>query len=318
MTPYLLRSGRAAQIASDDPLARLPFLAIGEVDGAAPRGRIRLAAALSPDDLAALFSADICNEDKLTVSDAGLVSARRQRVLGALVLEDAPLPRPLPDQCAAALCAHVQNKGLECLPWDDAAKQWRARVSLLRELDGEAWPDVSDAALLATINDWLAPALQQALERSARQGKQGRANALAALGPEQLLDALRRLLPGNLHRILERQAPTEWQVPSGAMRPIVYGEDGGPWLAAKLQELFGCVDTPRIADERVALVLRLNSPAGRPLQVTRDLAHFWRSGYPAVRAEMRGRYPKHPWPEDPVNAVATVLTKKRLAERQKG
>ncbi|MCH5144852.1 ATP-dependent helicase HrpB [Desulfovibrio sp. UIB00] len=317
MTPYLLRSGRAAQIASEDPLARLPFLAIAEVDGAAPRGRIRLAAALSPDDLAALFSADICNEDKLTVSDAGLVSARRQRVLGSLVLEDAPLPRPLPHQCAAALCAYVQNKGLECLPWDDAAKQWCARVSLLRELDGEAWPDVSDAALLATINDWLAPALQQALERSAGQGKQGRANSLAALGPEQLLDALRRLLPGNLHRILERQAPTEWQVPSGAMRPIVYGEDGGPWLAAKLQELFGCVDTPRIADGRVALVLRLNSPAGRPLQVTRDLAHFWRNGYPAVRAEMRGRYPKHPWPEDPVNAVATVLTKKRLAERQK-
>ncbi|MGV7005073.1 ATP-dependent helicase HrpB [Desulfovibrio sp. QI0442] len=317
MTPYLLRSGRAAQIASEDPLARLPFLAIAEVDGAAPRGRIRLAAALSPDDLAALFSADICNEDKLTVSDAGLVSARRQRVLGSLVLEDAPLPRPLPDQCAAALCAHVQNKGLECLPWDDAAKQWCARVSLLRELEGEAWPDVSGAALLATLSDWLAPALQQALERSAGQGKQGRANSLAALGPEQLLDALRRLLPGNLHRILERQAPTEWQVPSGAMRPIVYGEDGGPWLAAKLQELFGCVDTPRIADGRVALVLRLNSPAGRPLQVTRDLAHFWRNGYPAVRAEMRGRYPKHPWPEDPVNAVATVLTKKRLAERQK-
>lgn len=317
MTPYLLRSGRAAQIASDDPLARLPFLAIAEVDGAAPRGRIRLAAALSPDDLAALFSADICNEDKLTVSDAGLVSARRQRVLGSLVLEDAPLPRPLPDQCAAALCAHVQNKGLECLPWDDAAKQWCARVSLLRELEGETWPDVSGAALLATLNDWLAPALQQALERSAGQGKQGRANSLAALGPEQLLDALRRLLPGNLHRILERQAPTEWQVPSGAMRPIVYGEDGGPWLAAKLQELFGCVDTPRIADGRVALVLRLNSPAGRPLQVTRDLAHFWRNGYPAVRAEMRGRYPKHPWPEDPVNAVATVLTKKRLAERHK-
>lgn len=317
MTPYLLRSGRAAQIASDDPLARLPLLAIAEVDGAAPRGRIRLAAALSPDDLAALFSADICNEDKLTVSDAGLVSARRQRVLGALVLEDAPLPRPLSDQCAAALCAHVLNKGLECLPWDDAAKQWCARVSLLRELEGEAWPDVSDAALLATLNDWLAPALQQALERSAGQGKQGRANSLAALGPEQLLDALRRLLPGNLHRTLERQAPTEWQVPSGAMRPIVYGEDGGPWLAAKLQELFGCVDTPRIADGRVALVLRLNSPAGRPLQVTRDLVHFWRNGYPAVRAEMRGRYPKHPWPEDPLNAVATVLTKKRLAERQK-
>lgn len=314
-TPYLLRSGRAAQIASDDPLARQPFLAVAEVDGEAPRGRIRLAAALSPDDLAALFSADIRNEDKLTVSDAGLVSARRQRVLGALVLEDAPLPRPLPHQCATALCDHVRSKGLECLPWDDAARQWCARVNLLRELDGEAWPDVSDAALLATLDDWLAPALQQTLERSAGQGKQGRANSLAAFTSTQLLDALRRLLPGNLHRILERQAPAEWQVPSGAMRPIVYGEDGGPWLAAKLQELFGCVDTPRISEGRVALVLRLNSPAGRPLQVTRDLAHFWRNGYPAVRAEMRGRYPKHPWPEDPVSATATVLTKKRLAEK---
>ena len=127
---------------------------------------------------------------------------------------------------------------------------------------------------------------------------------------------MRGLLPGNLHRTLERQAPTEWQVPSGAMRAIVYGEDGGPWLAAKLQELFGCVDTPRIASNRVALVLRLNSPAGRPLQVTRDLASFWRNGYPAVRAEMRGRYPKHPWPEDPLSAPATVLTKKRLAEQK--
>lgn len=314
-TPYLLRSGRAAQIASDDPLARQPFLAVAEVDGAAPRGRIRLAAALAPHDLAALFGADICNQDKLTVSDAGLVSARRQRVLGALVLEDAPLPRPLPEQCATALCDHVRSKGLECLPWDDAARQWCARVNLLRGLAGDAWPDVSDTALLETLDDWLAPALQQALERSAGQGKQGRANSLAALTSAQLLEALRRLLPGNLHRILERQAPTEWQVPSGAMRPIVYGEDGGPWLAAKLQELFGCVDTPRIAEGRVALVLRLNSPAGRPLQVTRDLAHFWRNGYPAVRAEMRGRYPKHPWPEDPVSATATVLTKKRLAEK---
>ena len=316
ITPFLLRSGRAAQLASDDPLARQPFLAVAEVDGAAPRGRIRLAAALSEQDMAELFSADICTEDTLSVSDTGLVSARRQRMLGALILEDTPLPRPLPDQCAAALCTHVQNKGLECLPWDDAARQWRARVSLMRELEGDAWPDVSDTALLAGLDHWLAPALEKAL--GAAQGqKQSRANSLAALEPAHLRDALRALLPGNLHRQLERQAPTEWQVPSGAMRPIVYGEDGGPWLAAKLQELFGCVDTPRIASNRVALVLRLNSPAGRPLQVTRDLGNFWRNGYPAVRAEMRGRYPKHPWPEDPLNATATVLTKKRLAEQKK-
>jgi len=314
-TPFLLRSGRAAQLASDDPLARQDFLAVAEVDGAAPHGRIRLAASLAKQDLTELFSADIRSEDRLSVSDAGLVSARRQRSLGALVLEDAPLPRPLPDQCATALCEHVRSKGLECLPWDESARQWRARVSLMRELEGDAWPDVSDAALLAGLEDWLAPALAQALGQSE---KQSRANALATLAPARLCDALRGLLPGNLHRMLDRQAPPEWQVPSGAMRPIVYGDDGGPWLAAKLQELFGCVDTPRIANNRVALVLRLNSPAGRPLQVTRDLASFWRNGYPAVRAEMRGRYPKHPWPEDPLSAPATVLTKKRMAERQKG
>ena len=312
-TPFLLRSGRAAQLACDDPLARQPFLAVAEVDGAAPRGRIRLAAALTEQNMAELFSADIRTQDKLSVSDTGLVSARRQRVLGALVLDDAPLPRPLPDQCAAALCEHVRNKGLECLPWEDSSRQWRARVSLMRELEGEAWPDVSDAALLNTLEQWLAPAFELALGQCQ---KQSRANALATLTSGNLLDALRGLLPGNLHRTLERQAPTEWQVPSGAMRAIVYGEDGGPWLAAKLQELFGCVDTPRIASNRVALVLRLNSPAGRPLQVTRDLASFWRNGYPAVRAEMRGRYPKHPWPEDPLSAPATVLTKKRLAEQK--
>ncbi|WP_417291742.1 ATP-dependent helicase C-terminal domain-containing protein, partial [Desulfovibrio porci] len=111
------------------------------------------------------------------------------------------------------------------------------------------------------------------------------------------------------------EAPSHWQVPSGALRPIVYGEEGGPWLAAKLQELFGCEESPRIAQGRAPLTLRLNSPAGRPLQVTRDLAHFWRNGYQAVRAEMRGRYPKHPWPEDPLTAPATALTKKKLAAK---
>ena len=311
-----LRQDEKQQSAASNGLApTTPFLllAVAEVDGAAPRGRIRLAAALTEQDVVELFNADIRTEDTLSVSDAGLVSARRQRVLGALVLEDAPLPRPLPEQCAAALCEHVQNKGLECLPWDDTARQWRARVSLLREMEGEAWPDVSDAALLDTLDEWLAPAFERAFGQCQ---KQSRANALATLTSAHLYDALRGLLPGNMHRTLERLAPTEWQVPSGAMRPIVYGEDGGPWLAAKLQELFGCVDTPRIANNRVALVLRLNSPAGRPLQVTRDLANFWRNGYPAVRAEMRGRYPKHPWPEDPLSATATVLTKKRLAEKK--
>lgn len=318
LTPFLLRSGRAAGLPTDDPLSRQAFLAVAEVDGAGPRGRIRLAAALAREDVEELFGADIRIEDRLSVSDAGVVSARRQRVMGALILEDAPLPRPLPEQCVDSLCGHVRAKGLECLPWSDAARQWRARVALMRGLEGEAWPDVSDVALLANLHDWLAPALLRALApgREPERG-QNRSHSLAALSPSGLLEALAALLPGRLRRVLEQQAPVQWQAPSGSMRPIVYGDDGGPWLAVKLQEMFGCVEMPRIAGGRVALALHLNSPAGRPLQVTRDLANFWRAGYPAVRAEMRGRYPKHPWPEDPLAATATALTKKRLAQRQK-
>ena len=319
MTPFLLRSGRAAQIAENDPLSRQRFLAAAEVDGASPRGRMRLAAALSEHDMESIFSGDITFTDVLRVTDAGMVTARRQRLLGALVLEDAPLPRPQPEECAEALCAFVRERGLSCLPWNEDSSQWRARVELMRQLDGDAWPDVSDAALLETLDLWLAPALTQILSspQATQGGKAPRVCGLAALGPELLGEALRALLPGHLRRTLKRQAPANWQVPSGAMHPIIYGDDGGPWLAAKLQELFGCVETPRIAEGRVALVLHLNSPAGRPLQVTRDLPHFWRNGYPAVRAEMRGRYPRHPWPEDPFTATATALTKKRLAAQSK-
>ena len=138
---------------------------------------------------------------------------------------------------------------------------------------------------------------------------------MATLDAGLLLEALRSLLPGRLARVLERQAPTGWQAPSGAVHDVVYGDAGGPWLAAKLQEFFGCTATPCIAGGRVPLTLRLKSPAGRPLQITRDLAHFWREGYPAVRAEMRGRYPKHPWPEDPLTAAPTALTRKKAAAR---
>ncbi len=124
------------------------------------------------------------------------------------------------------------------------------------------------------------------------------------------------MVPWPLLQRLDEEAPQRWQAPSGAMHPIIYGDDGGPWLAAKLQEFFGCEDTPRIARGRVPLTLHLNSPAGRPLQITRDLAHFWRNGYAQVRSEMLGRYPKHPWPKDPLTALPTKLTKKRL-ERAK-
>lgn len=307
MASFLLRSGRAAQLPVSDALARCEFLAVAAVSGNGSRGRIRLAAQLNRQQLEELFGSQISTEDSVSVSDDGAVLARRRQTLGSLLLRDEPLPRPDAGTCAEALCEFIRQGGpqiLARLPWNDEIRQWRARVSLLHELDGDPWPDLSDAALLEHPETWLAPYLMDCA-------------ALRRLTSGRLLEALRAQLPYALARRLEQEAPDSWQVPSGAMRPIVYGEEGGPWLAAKLQELFGCEESPRIARGRIALTLRLNSPAGRPLQVTRDLAHFWRNGYQAVRAEMRGRYPKHPWPEDPLTATATALTKKKLAAENK-
>ncbi|MFT4300130.1 MAG: ATP-dependent helicase HrpB [Desulfovibrio sp.] len=297
---YRMRSGRACLLSQEDPLARQDFLAVAHVDGALPHGRIRLAAPLTEKMLIEVFAQQIIQQDVTRVSESGQLTTRRQKNLGSLLLEDTPLPRPKPEQAIEALCAYVREQGLNCLPWDEQSLQWRARVALLQQLDGDPWPLMDDQALLGELENWLPPALEGC-------------TSLASIHPAAFSGALNSLLPGHLRRQLENFAPTHWQVPSGAQRPILYGEEGGPTLDVKLQEMFGCIDTPTIAQGRVPLLLRLNSPAGRPLQVTRDLAHFWRNGYLSVRSEMRGRYPRHPWPEDPLTALATALTKKKLA-----
>lgn len=304
MHTYLMRSGRAARLLQSDSLARSTFLAVAQVNGELPHGRIRLAAALSAADIEELFCSQTVQESITCVTTAGQVTARRQRKLGAILLEDVPLPRPEPEHIMAALCAHVRQRGLACLPWSDQNLQWRARAALLHELEPDAWPSMSDTALLDNLEAWLGPFIAGC-------------TSLTGLSAQAFSAALHSLLAGNSGRLLDKLAPTHWQAPSGAQRPITYGEEGGPALDVKLQEMFGCVDTPCIVNGRVPLLLRLNSPAGRPLQVTRDLAHFWRNGYPAVRGEMRGRYPRHPWPEDPLTATATALTKKKLAAANK-
>ena len=297
---YRMRSGRACLLLQEDPLARQDFLTVAHVDGALPHGRIRLAAPLTKKMVEEIFAQQIIQQDVTCVSESGQLATRRQKKLGSLLLEDTPLPRPKPEQAIEALCAHVRAHGLNCLPWDEQSLQWRARVALLQQLDGDPWPRMDDQALLDGLENWLPQALEGC-------------TSLASIQPSAFQGALHSLLPGHLRRQLENFAPTHWQVPSGAQRPILYGEEGGPTLDVKLQEMFGCVDTPTIAQGRVPLLLHLNSPAGRPLQVTRDLAHFWRNGYLSVRSEMRGRYPRHPWPEDPLTALATALTKKKLA-----
>lgn len=213
------------------------------------------------------------------------------------MLDSRPAGRVDPAVAAAALTEAVAESGLDALPWTPTLRQWRERVQSLREwMPG--FPDLSDAALLATLDDWLRPAFA------------GKAR-LDALTGEELAQALQSRVDWELRRRLDTLAPVRIRVPSGLERPIEYRAGEPPVLAVKLQELFGLADTPRIAEGRVPLTLHLLSPAGRPLQVTQDLRGFWERTYPEVRKEMKGRYPRHPWPDDPWSAAATHRAKPR-------
>ena len=221
-------------------------------------------------------------------------------MLDALVLDDAPLPRPNGTDAALAFCDYLRRHALDQLPWTETLRQWQQRVLLARSLDGDLWPDISDAALLDDLEGWLAPALEQETD-------------IRRFPAAALAQALRALVPSSLSRRLDALLPTHWTAPSGRTHPVVYGAEGGPYVAVKLQECFGCRATPSLADGRCPLTLHLLSPAGRPLQITRDLAGFWTNAYPQVRAEMRGRYPRHPWPEDPAAALPTAKTNRALS-----
>jgi len=238
-------------------------------------------------------------------ASARAVVAQRERRFDRIVLDSRALAKPDPARCAEALLEAVRQLGLTALPWSDALVQWRVRVRCLH-----AWlprlelPDLSDAMLLASLDDWLRPAFA---------GK----TRLDALSASELDGALKARVDWAQRQQVDAFAPTRIVVPSGMERRIEYAfdEDGAqalaPVLAVKLQELFGLADTPRVADGRVPLALHLLSPAGRPLQVTQDLKGFWERTYPEVKKEMKGRYPRHPWPDDPWNATATHRAKPR-------
>jgi len=199
---------------------------------------------------------------------------------------------------AKLLVAAIVKAGLDRLPWTKALRQWRDRVLFLRRAEGAEWPDISDTGLAATAETWLAPLLTDK-------------TALGAFTAMDFEPALHNLLPYNLRRRLEAEAPTHFHAPSGSRVPIDYEAEEGPKLAIRVQELFGLNHHPAIAGGRVPLVIELLSPAHRPVQVTRDLPNFWRGSYAAVKSEMRGRYPRHPWPDDPVSAPATRRAKPR-------
>ncbi len=308
---FRLASGRGAELPPEDPLADEEFLAVASLDGGdgGESGRIFLAAPISREALLAEHGERIVREESVVWDErAEAVLARRRTRLDALILDDAPLAvadgnGSIARASVRAVLEGIRGLGLACLPWTDELRQWRARVSLLRDLEGEPWPDLGDAALLAALagpGNWLEPYLNGVTRR-------------AQFGRIDLAGALRALLPYALARRLEAEAPARITAPSGSSVALDYTAEGGPVLAVKLQEMFGQRATPRIAGGRCPLTIHLLSPAGRPLQITRDLEGFWKNGYPAVRAEMRGRYPRHPWPDDPLAAPPTKWTKKRTA-----
>lgn len=303
---FRLAQGRGAFLDPHDPLADEPFLAVGGLNAASANARIWQAAPLSREVLETLYGPRLeTRSDVFWDERQEAVAASRRTCYGALVLEERPLREggsELAAQRVAAVLDGIRRLGLSCLPWTEEVEQWRLRVRLLASLEPDAWPDLADAALLADLESWLAPFLDGISRRS-------------HFSRLDLGAALRALVPWDKLRRMEREVPTALEVPSGSHARLRYEaspEGVVPVLAVKLQELFGMVQTPAVAGGRVPVLVHLLSPAGRPLQITRDLEHFWRHGYPLVRAEMRGRYPKHPWPEDPLTATPTRHTNRRL------
>jgi len=299
---YLLSSGRGAFFASPDALARADFLVIPELEGSDKEARIRLAAPVKAAELTAHLGALIeAVAEVRWDSRERAVMARRQRRLGALVLDDEPLRDAEPQEVTAALLTGIRELGLDALPWTPELRQWQARVLLCREAvpdAAEPWPDVSDGALLATLEDWLAPWLA-GITRAAHFPRIDLAGALHA----------HLAWPGRQR--LDELAPTHCQVPSGSRVPIDYLDGPVPSVSVRLQEVFGLTATPRVAGGRLPLLMKLLSPARRPVQVTRDLASFWQTAYHEVRRELKGRYPRHYWPDDPLQAEPTRRVKPR-------
>ena len=299
---YQLANGRSADLPDKHALGNQHWLAIAEVSSMAGKSSdtIRSAAALDEK----LFTAALAEQVRVqTVVEwdqkAGRFIAEEQQKIGALVLQRKPLQNIPTEAKSTALIGFIRKQGLDLLPWQKEHEQWCARVNLLRSADAtQIWPDVSRENLLVTLEDWLAPYLNDV-------------NTLADFKRLDLTSILNTLLSWDKQQRLEQLAPKRLTVPSGSSIAIDYSQSP-PVLAVKLQEMFGCQETPTIANGRIALLVHLLSPAGRPLQITQDLAGFWHTSYHDVKKDMKGRYPKHPWPDDPLQAVATRKTKRHL------
>jgi len=305
---YQLACGAGAFIASVDPLAQTQWLAIADMGGAASEARIFLACALDVGELESwvpeLFSLRSKNEwdDRQE-----RVVAEQQKCLGELIVEATVTTDLSPQNKALALLEGIRQRGIGCLPWTVQCRQWQARVQLMKNLrnrqDQEVntafeWPAVDDASLQSNLDEWLLVWLH---------GK----SSLKALAQLNLFEALNAMLSYEQQQALKEMLPERYTVPSGSSIGLRYAAGETPVLSVKLQEMFGCVDNPAIANGQIILKVELLSPARRPVQLTADLANFWTTSYPQVKKEMAGRYPKHDWPADPIAAKPSAYAKPR-------
>lgn len=297
---YRLASGRGAELNLEDPLSREPFLAVATLDAGQKSARIYLAAPITLAEIEEDFDDLITQSESVTWNTRSeAIDAKRERRLLALVLEEKPLQKPDTELLRSAMLEGVRQMGLGALPWNAATTTLRARVAFLhRMLPEKDWPDWSDVALLATLDEWLGAHLTGMTRR-------------AHLDRLDLYAALTASLDWQQRQALDQLAPTHLDVPSGSRVPLDYDSGEQPILAVRLQEMFGATETPRIAGGRAPVLLHLLSPARRPVQVTQDLTSFWANAYRAVKADLKGQYPKHYWPDDPLVAEPTARAKPR-------
>ncbi len=299
---YLMANGRGAHFGEPQALSKADFIVAAELDGADREARIFLAAPVQPADIEEYFSAQILEHAEVVWDDREqAVRARRERRLGAIVLESTEIRKPDPQALLDAALIGMRAMGMAGLPWTSELRQWQARVMLMQTYavpTPEPWPDLSDAALMATLEDWAPPWI---LGFSRREHFSGM----------DMGNALRSRLSYAQGATLEREAPTHFTVPSGSNIPIDYLDGEIPSLSVRLQEMFGLNQTPSVAAGRLPLLLKLLSPARRPVQITRDLVSFWNRGYHEVKKDLKGRYPKHYWPEDPYTAEPTRRARPR-------
>ncbi|MEA3009642.1 MAG: ATP-dependent helicase HrpB, partial [Sphingomonadales bacterium] len=299
---WISAGGRGFRLDPHSPLARETWLAVGEVSGSAAGARILSAAAIEEAQIEALFGDRIESGARLIFDPAtGAVRARRGRRLGAITLSEGQDSQASPERTAIALVEGVRAHGLGLLPWSEAAASLRRRAAFAREHD-PSLPDFSDEALHATLDDWLP--LLVAGRRSLRD-----------VDPEALSGMLDARLGWEGRKAVDRLAPPAFETPAGSRHAIDYEAEAGPTVTVRVQALYGLASHPSVAGGRAPLVLSLTSPAGRPIQTTRDLPGFWKGSWSAVAKEMRGRYPRHPWPDDPASADPTLRTKKATARR---